>query len=45
MTDEYTTDARSFAQPLRDQCRCSVFFIVRWGSTSAFPAWWANTRR
>ena len=45
MPDEYAVGARGFCQPLRDQCRCSAFFVFRRGSTSAFSAWWASMRR
>lgn len=45
MPDEYAIGACGFSQTLRDQCRCSAFFVFRRGSTSAFSAWWASMRR
>ena len=45
MPDEYAVGDRGFCHPLRDQCRCSAFFVFRRGSTSAFSAWWASMRR
>ena len=43
--DEYAIGACGFSQTLRDQCRCSAFFVFRRGSASAFSAWWASMRR
>ena len=45
MPDEYSIGAHGLSRTVRDQHRCSAFFVFRRGSTSAFSAWWASMRR